>query len=341
MNLSIIIPIYNGEKYLRDCLDTIFKTHLLDYEIIAVNDGSTDNSLEILKYYNQRYPFLKIINQTNSGVAVARNTGIKIAQGNYITFVDADDYVSSDILKCIVENELLPISNEVEFMISGHHRITHNNIIHTERLTKNILMGGAIKKYLGNSWVGIIESVWGKFYSTKILQDNDIEFQPGVSMYEDAIFNYNYMQYIHSLHVSNSVFYCYRKNLGSATTQFKGEKAISDIAANLNAALLFYKNEFNKWDDTIYHKLHQHYAYCMISQIYTIYRNNNIKNRLDWLRKYVTFANSQSTNWLLYLKGGFSGFVGHLLYKKQYKITSIVLTLIFNIEKIRYYTFPK
>lgn len=94
--VSVIIPIYNVEQYLRRCLDSIINQTLTDIEIICVNDGSTDNSPQILEEYAKADNRIKIINQVNSGVSEARNTGIKNASGEYIGWVDPDDYVDTD-----------------------------------------------------------------------------------------------------------------------------------------------------------------------------------------------------------------------------------------------------
>ena len=115
--ISIIIPIYNTEKYLRRCLDSVCNQTFGDIEIICINDCSTDGSLNILNEYAQKDNRIKIINFIeNKGVAIARNTGIDEAQGEYISFVDADDYVDLDFFeklynKAIKTNSKLVVSN--------------------------------------------------------------------------------------------------------------------------------------------------------------------------------------------------------------------------------------
>ena len=91
---SIIIPVYNVEEYVKKCLDSVFSQSFNDFEVIVVNDGSTDNSLEIVKDYN-----VKILNQKNKGLSEARNNGLKMATGEYILFLDSDDYICKDLLK--------------------------------------------------------------------------------------------------------------------------------------------------------------------------------------------------------------------------------------------------
>ncbi len=91
IKISVIIPVYNAEKYLRECLDSIVKQTLQEIEIICIDDGSTDNSLAVLREYERKDERLKIIEQANSGAGVARNAGMKAARGEYLAFMDADD----------------------------------------------------------------------------------------------------------------------------------------------------------------------------------------------------------------------------------------------------------
>ena len=93
---SIVIPVYNVEKYIKRCLDSVFNQSFKDFEVIVVNDGTKDNSMDIVENYD-----VKIITQKNQGLSVARNTGVKKAKGEYIIFLDSDDYIEKDLLKNI------------------------------------------------------------------------------------------------------------------------------------------------------------------------------------------------------------------------------------------------
>lgn len=101
MRFSIIIPVYNVEKFLKKCLDSAFKQTFSDYEVVAVNDGSTDSSMKILKEYQIENPRLRIIDQENKGLGGARNTGIKSAKGEFLVFLDSDDYISANMLETL------------------------------------------------------------------------------------------------------------------------------------------------------------------------------------------------------------------------------------------------
>lgn len=99
--ISVIIPVYNVEKYLHECLNSVINQTLREIEIICINDGSTDNSLQILKEYMQKDPRIKLIDQHNQGLSCSRNNALKIAIGEYIVFIDSDDYIASNSLQTI------------------------------------------------------------------------------------------------------------------------------------------------------------------------------------------------------------------------------------------------
>ena len=99
IDVSIIIPIYNCEKYLKECIESILMQTLKKIEVILIDDGSTDNSLKICKLFQSKDPRIKVIHQENVGVSKARENGLKIATGKYISFIDADDYIKEDFLE--------------------------------------------------------------------------------------------------------------------------------------------------------------------------------------------------------------------------------------------------
>ena len=103
IKVSVIIPVYNVEKYLRECLESVINQTLKDIEIICINDGSTDKSYEILKEYAKLDHRIRILNQSNMGQSAARNRGLEIAKGKYVYFMDSDDWLEKDALKCLTD----------------------------------------------------------------------------------------------------------------------------------------------------------------------------------------------------------------------------------------------
>ena len=146
--VSVIIPVYNVEEYLRECLDSIINQTLKDLEIICINDGSTDNSLEILKEYASKDNRIKIIDKKNEGVAQARNKGIKSAKGGFVCFVDPDDiYPSNDILESLYTGAI-----EHNVNICGGEFSDYNNA------TKEITQDFPLDQYDGD--------LFSNFYSS-------------------------------------------------------------------------------------------------------------------------------------------------------------------------------
>lgn len=127
MKLSIVIPVYNSEEYLRDCLNSVFDQCLPpdEYEVICVNDGSTDSSLEILRRYSEKHSNLKIISQKNAGQGAARNAGADAARGKYLWFVDSDDFVDTDCFKDIVG---IMETKSVDFLTIGLRYIPEESV---------------------------------------------------------------------------------------------------------------------------------------------------------------------------------------------------------------------
>lgn len=161
--VSIIIPIYNAEKYLNRCIDSIVKQSYANVEIIALNDGSTDNSLPILLEYEKNYPkIIRVINQKNMGVSKTRNKGIKLASGEYIMFMDNDDYIDPDYIEKFVSE--IDKSN-LDVVIGGYRRPDQNGKIIEEIQLKDV----EYSKYK-------IVAAWAKIYRREYIIDNQIEF---------------------------------------------------------------------------------------------------------------------------------------------------------------------
>ncbi|KGR72463.1 cell-wall biogenesis glycosyltransferase, partial [Streptococcus phocae subsp. salmonis] len=116
MEISIIIPVYNAEKTLCKCLDSVLTQTFQDFEIILINDGSTDNSLDLMKEYESKYSVITVIDKINEGASVTRNKGMDFATGNYVIFIDSDDYINSDYVETLY-NEIS--KSQCDIVISG------------------------------------------------------------------------------------------------------------------------------------------------------------------------------------------------------------------------------
>lgn len=170
---SIVVPIYNVEGYLKKCLDSILNQTFVDYEIILVNDGSTDQSLSIIKEYMSKYPDIKLINQENKGLSEARNSGLKEARGNYVLFVDSDDFIDKDLLLNL-NDSIINNPDLVRFQL----RVVSDKTIDINEEAFDSLNGhDAFKKIIKYRFV---ENAWAYLYSRKYLIDNGFLFKPNM-----------------------------------------------------------------------------------------------------------------------------------------------------------------
>lgn len=216
--ISVIIPVYNVEKYLEQCINSLLSQTLKDCEFIFVNDGSKDSSKEIIEKYKTLDERIILINQENQGVSIARNNGLNVAKGEYIGFVDADDYIEPDMYEILYNNM---INNNVDLTIcdfesslDGHRIISNFNLSKNTLLRKDYIESILLKKFFESDE---LNTVWTKLYKSIIIKSNNIKFPQRVSLGEDGIFNLKYMINTNSLIYVDYTGYHYRETQGSAT----------------------------------------------------------------------------------------------------------------------------
>lgn len=216
--LSIIIPVYNNEKSIENCLNSILKQLNSGIEIIVVDDGSNDNTLNRLDKYKEK---IRILHESNSGVGVARNFGLKHATGKYVWFIDADDEIKEGALNKKYLNNLLV--NNFDVYLFGLEKVIDKKI----NIISNSKDSKLTKKQLKNKFAQIFSEnliipVWNKIYLRKFLISNSITFTK-FKLAEDAIFNYEVFSNINNLNVSTEVKYKY--HLDSVTSsRYKFDK---------------------------------------------------------------------------------------------------------------------
>ena len=236
--ISVIVPVYNVASYLKQCLDSIINQSYDQLEIILINDGSTDDSLEICKEYQQLDSRIKLINQENKGLSGARNTGIDIAKGQYILFVDSDDWIDLDTCKFLIENvksthaDVVLFSYRKEFSNYTEEKfILENNLFFNESESRKIhrrILGLFQYELARPENADSIVTAWGKLYKATIIKDNKIYFtdckQIGT---EDLLFNAFVFKYVKSISNIHQCLYHYRKNnLSSLTSVYKSRLVV-------------------------------------------------------------------------------------------------------------------
>lgn len=230
VKISIIVPVYNSEKYLSRCIDSILNQTMKDFELILINDGSTDNSLSILKNYELKDSRIRVIDQKNVGVSKTRNKGIKLANGDYITFIDNDDTIKSDYLE-----KFLSFIGDYDMVIGGYQRVDSNG---------NIISEFRLKDSLWAKYTFI--TPWARIYKKKFLIDNNIKFLTS-PIGEDVYFNLNIYNKTDSIKIVNYVGYEWLNNLDSVSnTVHKGFNDKVDIVKFLDS---LYSIKGDKYQD--------------------------------------------------------------------------------------------
>jgi glycosyltransferase involved in cell wall biosynthesis len=193
--VSVIIPIYNAEDYLKRCLDSLINQTLQDIEIILVNDGSLDESGYICKMYEKKDSRVKVIHKNNGGVSMARNSGIEIATGRFISFLDSDDWVDSNFLDVLVKNA---IGHNSDMVVCGYRSVFEDGKIIKHKMDNDLIVieRNGISKYL----ISFLQfkhtfSVWNKLYRKDLIKKHAINFDPQISFGEDLLFNLIYLSH--------------------------------------------------------------------------------------------------------------------------------------------------
>lgn len=208
---SIIIPVYNAENHLCICIESILRQIIQKFEIILINDGSTDSSSTICEQYSRKDSRIKLIHQDNRGVCSARNKGIEEAKGEWISFVDADDTVTVDYL-----SEFDKIEQKADLNFFGSHFMSDDGYDATYYLPPKIYKGkteieqGVLILKQNTVNYGHYGYTWNKFFKSSIIKEHNIRFTPGIYFREDEIFVNDYISFINSLSTMTYVGYNYR-----------------------------------------------------------------------------------------------------------------------------------
>lgn len=207
--LSFIVPAYNTSNYISECIASLEEQDCSDYEIIIIDDGSTDNTQEICKKYCQKYNNIKLICQANKGGSRARNVGIQKAKGKYIWFVDSDDKIEKNILNKIKKN------SDTDFIVLGYYRMYKNKLKDSCFDGKDISLANLEDSLILDNRVG--GYIWNKIYKKQILIENDIKFDEEKTYCEDLDFNKKYIKLCKSVLYFCKPCYYYRQRRKSAT----------------------------------------------------------------------------------------------------------------------------
>jgi len=223
--VSVIIPVYNREKYLKQCLDSVINQTLQNIEIICINDGSTDKSLEILNEYRKKDGRIKIIDQKNQGAGLARNNGLKIAKGEYIGFVDSDDWIDLNFYETLF-TEAKKYGADLARTLYVYEFQKHSK---EDNINKTILEKKSKGELLNVNEHSVV--IWNAIYKRELLQKNNIYFDK-LQGVVDVPFTARATYYSKKTIPVTGTYYHYRKEVGNRLTIFNRKRIEQMLKAN-------------------------------------------------------------------------------------------------------------
>lgn len=298
--VSVIVPVYNVEKYLSKCLDSLVNQTLRDLEIICINDGSTDNSLKILRQYASNDSRIIVIDQKNSGTGSARNRGLEVAKGEYIAFADPDDWFELNAFE-----ELYKKAKELNAQI-----LMFDYNIASDKKTKYRCQADVLKekfnfdlcekKYLDKNdirkyFLNISVFVWSRIYQKKFLDEHDIRY-PVVYVNEDCIFTWLCLYNAEKICYVNKSYYNYFLRLNSAVySYFDPTNSIYDSIVSMKKFIDEKMPEFKEVTEYLYY---QHFVHWYNTMPFYAF----LKRRKFLKKYYEHFGEEKYTNLIKKLK---------------------------------------
>lgn len=219
MTLSIIIPIYNAEKYLVECLNSVKNQNYSDFECILIDDGSTDSSAKICEDFSSKDSRFKVFHIKNNGVSNARNIGIKNSAGKYITFIDSDDYINKETYSNLMS---IIIKENIEICCFNFNRIDINNRVIKHNYKNNDLNKNFIKDPI------YMNSVWNKIYKKELFLNNKIFFDTSITTSEDLLVTFKLFTLSKKNKFISEAYYNYRITPESITNSCITQKKVDD-----------------------------------------------------------------------------------------------------------------
>ena len=282
MLVSVIIPIYNKEKYLERCIKSVINQTYKNFELILINDGSIDNCGFICDQYAKSDERIKVIHKDNGGVSNARNVGINQAKGEYITFIDADDYVQKEFLEKLVKPI---IDNNVDVSICGFetHDSYTDKLLNSNKYYKKFCCN--IQTFLTNYFQplyhnDVINRVTNKLLKKSIIDKYQLQFDERYSNHEDRIFMIQIISKSNSIANLDECLYNYMTNIKDSLVR---QYQYNDIEANWILFHTIYNFlTKNKASEEIYNYIYNNFGYRFASCISRMYRKSKLSSRDEY-----------------------------------------------------------
>lgn len=250
--ISVIIPAYNVEKYLEKCLESVVNQTLKDIEVILINDGSKDNTWNIIESFSNKYQNIKVFNKPNTGVADTRNFGLSKVTGEYIGFLDSDDYIEPTMFEELYNKAK---SNDFDVCVCDAYIVANKQTYIDSGVNKDLF-----KSEIKSIFSTLYPVLWNKIYKKELF--NDLLFKEGV-WFEDVELLYRLLPRINSVGVVKKAFYYYIQREGSITSKVNNK--IYDYIDNWNGIIDYYKA------NNLYNTYKKELEYSYVRYIYATF----------------------------------------------------------------------
>lgn len=241
--VSIVIPVYNAERFLWACIDSIQAQTFKDWEVILVDDGSTDKSAAICDRIVKNDARFRVIHQENGGVSTARNAGIDAANGRYLMFVDADDMLYPDCIKKLLDTME---AYSPDLVLCGYERFRADWKQQYFFARYSVVLMQSLPEYLLTFTEARVNlfgvSIWGKLYRMEIIRENGLRFDPEITYEEDCDFNVRYYEHVASVAAVSDVLYRYRQSDTSLSKAYRKDTFRFLVQGFLSRCALLEKN---------------------------------------------------------------------------------------------------
>lgn len=282
--ISIIVPVYNVEQYLSQCIASILAQTFTNFEVLLIDDGSTDNSGRICDEFAKKDNRIRVFHKENGGVSSARNLGLDNAKGEFVGFVDGDDVLSPVYLMVLlkpmedwrIDLVIAQYTSKSFKSVSLDEEIIHLEVKDSTSYLENVLRTGVIDGYL-----------WNKLFKRKVILDNSIRFRKDISVWEDMLFVVSYCYFIRLIALTDNTIYYYRYWSGSAVNKMDIRKAVDKLKV-IESMLFLFGHENSKIENEL---LFMHKKLIVEIGVHVV--------KMKMLR-YRTYSNSQKEMMLEY-----------------------------------------
>ena len=318
--ITIIIPIYNAETYIETCILSLVEQSYKNIEILCIDDGSTDNSIEIVNKYANKDKRITVIKQENCGVSCARNAGINNASGKYVLFVDADDFLEENACELLINKAISTNADIIQF---NHKKIINNKLIlysepHAETKESFLLLEHIEKGFPKHDYI----FCWDKLYKKEFLIKNNVQFDKNLKYSEDFVFVLLIYKYNPTFFMLNEYLYNYNIQSQSACRRISKIEMFSKLK-NIDFVIFEMFKETNKY--LLQYSLNCAF-YLILRWWNEIYHSEYKQEYINKVQEYlhVLESNKALSNYKLAQK---------YLFLEKYKLSKIYWKIVFPIER--------